>query len=426
MCPFSEGDLSEVLRAHLGKIVAEIAALDADYVLKASAAQLEEHFVDKARLEPLVLDVDHGYIENRVGVDVDVSRDFLRAIPPGQHVEVRGTRLDIAIPYCGDKELWRCRPSSYSISGYPDIEVLPDRVRFSVTFPDDAANTEEIKRRIDRAVRELAEAASTVGRDVEKFNAGLRQQIALAVEGRKRRAQETSGVVAGLGIPIRRAEEPVAYAVPAKRKRIMPRLPAVQAEPYQPEYYLPMEEYEHILGVLRSMSLTIERNPRSFERLKEEDIRTHFLLFLNGYYEGTATGETFNAAGKTDIMIRAGDRNVFIAECKFWRGEESFDAAVSQLLGYLSWRDSKCALLVFNRNRDSTAVYGKMHKRMVARQECRRSLGPDTRGDNRYIFVKGSDPGREITITTMLFDMPAGDGGSVQAQGLPPGVDVSR
>ena len=94
------------------------------------------------------------------------------------------------------------------------------------------------------------------------------------------------------------------------------------------------------------MSLVIERNPSSFASLDEEAIRDHFLIQLNGHYEGGATGETFNASGKTDILIREGNKNVFIAECKFWRGPKIFADAVNQLLGYLTWRDSKCALLI--------------------------------------------------------------------------------
>ncbi len=31
------------------------------------------------------------------------------------------------------------------------------------------------------------------------------------------------------------------------------------------------------------------------------------------------TYETFNMSGKTDILLREGERNVFIAECKFWK-----------------------------------------------------------------------------------------------------------
>jgi hypothetical protein len=57
--------------------------------------------------------------------------------------------------------------------------------------------------------------------------------------------------------------------------------------------------------------------------MKEEDLRQHFLVQLNGQYEGRATGETFNFEGKTDILIRAERKNIFIAECKFWDGPDS-------------------------------------------------------------------------------------------------------
>jgi hypothetical protein len=150
----------------------------------------------------------------------------------------------------------------------------------------------------------------------------------------------------------------------------------------------------------------MERDPKAFASLDEPGIRTHFLLQLNGHYEGMATGETFNAAGKTDILIRVQDRNVFVAECKFWKGPKSFNEAVTQILGYLSWRDSKCALLVFNQTQDSSAVRDRMHEVMVARPEYRKTLVDPRQGDARYVFVKEADPGREIHICTMLFDVP--------------------
>jgi len=156
------------------------------------------------------------------------------------------------------------------------------------------------------------------------------------------------------------------------------------------------------------MSLVIERSPGSFATLDEEAIRTHFLLQLNGHYEGDATGETFNAAGKTDILIRVDNRNIFIAECKFWRGPKAFSEAIDQLLGYLSWRDSKCALIVFNRTRDSSAVRQKMHEVMKSRPEYRKTDIHEPDGDSRYIFVKESDPGREIVVTSQLFDIAQG------------------
>jgi hypothetical protein len=54
----------------------------------------------------------------------------------------------------------------------------------------------------------------------------------------------------------------------------------------------------------------------------------------------------FNAAGKTGILIRAEDRHFFIAECKIWRGLKTVREALTQLLAYLTWRDTKAALSV--------------------------------------------------------------------------------
>ncbi len=68
------------------------------------------------------------------------------------------------------------------------------------------------------------------------------------------------------------------------------------------------------------MVMVMERSPQDFKDMKEEDLRQHFLVQLNGQYEGQATGETFNYDGKTDILIRIDGRNIFIAECKYWGG----------------------------------------------------------------------------------------------------------
>ena len=94
--------------------------------------------------------------------------------------------------------------------------------------------------------------------------------------------------------------------------------------------------------------------------MREEDLRQHFLVQLNGQYEGQASGETFNFEGKTDILIRAEGRNVFIAESKFWRGPESLRETIDQLLGYASWRDTKTAILIFNRQKNFSEVLAKI------------------------------------------------------------------
>src|SRR4029077_4013519 len=114
----------------------------------------------------------------------------------------------------------------------------------------------------------------------------------------------------------------------------------------------------------------------------------------------------FNAAGKTDILIREQDRNIFIAECKFWRGPKSITDAIEQLLSYLTWRDTKAALIVFNRNRDFSNVLKAMKETIEANPHKKRGPVIESETRFRYVFGNPTDAAREITLTVLAFDLP--------------------
>jgi hypothetical protein len=339
--PFCDGDTFTTFRALVEGTVREIDSLDNEYVLKASPTELEEYFVSKVTITSLSLDAGNHYIEGQEGAQLDVSHDFDRMGFRGERIIVKGTTLHIAIPYAGDRNLWRIQPSTFRLSGYPELEIRDDVVVFSCTFPDDSANPERLKAEIQQNITSLTDAVTNIGRDVDNHNRTAPEAIRSALTRKRAKAQSAVGAVAALGIPIRQRNQPLTFTVPTKRREVPVKRPTVAKENFAPEPVLDPKEYEHILSVLKSMSLVIERNPSAFTTLEEEAIRTHFLLQLNGHYEGTATGETFNASGKTDILIRVENRNIFIAECKFWHGPKSFNDAIDQLFGYLSWRDSK-------------------------------------------------------------------------------------
>ncbi len=404
--PFRKGDTFVTFRNLVEKTKGEINELENEYVLKASMNELEEYFLDKAIIEPLVLHADKYYIENQSGTKIDVTHDYRRAVFPGERAIVQGTILDIAIPYEGDQGLWNIQPSSFTLSGYPEIEVRDDTILLTFSFPDDSADSERLKKQIESQAQSLADAVRNLRVDVDNHNKAVRGIIKSTLENKRQKALVTTNVVTDLGIPIKRKDATPAFTVPIKRRKNPIQRPSVPTEKYKPEPVLDDTEYEHILEIMSSMSLVIERSPASFASLDEEAIRNHFLIQLNGDYEGDASGETFNASGKTDILTRVDNRNVFIAECKFWRGPKSFSAAIKQLLSYLSWRDSKCALLIFNKTKDSSTVKEKMHEIMSQRPEHRKTVKHDPDGDSRYIFVKESDKAREIFIMTLLFDLP--------------------
>ena len=146
----------------------------------------------------------------------------------------------------------------------------------------------------------------------------------------------------------KRGGAPETYIAPTVRKKSPAKMPTASTESFKPEPVPDTTEYESILTIMQNMVTVIERSPSAFKNMQEEDIRQHFLVQLNGQYEGQATGETFNLEGKTDILIRVEGKNIFIAECKFWKGPESLKKAIDQLLDYTTWRNTKTAIVVFN------------------------------------------------------------------------------
>ena len=154
------------------------------------------------------------------------------------------------------------------------------------------------------------------------------------------------------------------------------------------------------------MVLVMERSPKAFINMKEEDLRQHFLVQLNGHFEGEATGETFNFEGKTDILIRSNGKNIFIAECMYWDGEKSFFDKVNQLLGYTSWRDTKTAILVFNRNVEFSKVVLQIPEGVKKHSNFKRQVEYKSETGFRFILHHNEDKNRELILTVLGFNVP--------------------
>lgn len=404
MKPFSKGDTLSTFTGRLESVLNEIRNLDNDYFLNASKVELEEYYMKKALIVELALDIESIYLDNKKSVQVTSYNRF-----SGRQFDVPGTSIDLCIPFSGNEWLFELRASTYSLSGYPEILISGNLLIITIAYQDADADGVKIKKSVDSDLKRIVDAVEYINKDVREHNSKIELSVKKIINNKLDEAKKSLDVLGILDIPIRRKDKPEAYVIDVKRKVRTSQAnakPKASIEKFCAEPYLELEEYNHILGILRGMSTVIERSPDSFSSLDEEAIRTHFLLQLNGHYEGSATGETFNKSGKTDILIRVEDKNIFIGECKFWKGPKSFDKAIDQLLGYLAWRDTKCALLIFNRNKNSTDVSLKMHKIMSERIECKKVVENNVDGDSKYIFVKTSDPGREIWITTQLYDLP--------------------
>ena len=83
---------------------------------------------------------------------------------------------------------------------------------------------------------------------------------------------------------------------------------------------------------------------------------------------------------------------------------------IDQLLSYLSWRDTKTAILIFNRQKDFTAVLSKITAFAPSHPCFKRDLGKLDESSFRYIFRQPVDANREIMVTVMAFDVPSNAG----------------
>ena len=207
----------------------------------------------------------------------------------------------------------------------------------------------------------------------------------------------------------RRFDSKANFSVPLVHKKRPPiSLPDTPREAFKPEPTVAQQDFEGIISTISLLSKTMERSPAAFSEMSEEHIRDHILVSLNGVYEGAATGETFNSTGKTDILIREKSANVFVAECKFWNGEKALHNAIDQLLGYVTWRDTKVALILFSKNKDFTNVLASISRSVPKHPNCKKDIGSATETDRRYLFSQKNDVNRDVHLAVISFDIPSG------------------
>lgn len=400
---FGKVDWFSVERSQQEKMRLEISNLDRSRLLNSSLDDLADYFEGKFTLDVPTLDKE-AIIADQKEKDIDVSWDRSRCwSTPGPHF-VRGTELSLSIPFDGDPELFHVQPSSYTMNS-PQAEVGKGHLilRIADTKPDAA----RIRAEFDRRLQHIEGNLTNLRNCVVPYNKAIRASAMQQLEARKMKLLSDQNLIAELGYKLRpRENESSTYAAPQVRRKLKPSLPPQSSKPFKPEPTLPTEDYEHIINVLENMTLVMERSPSAFESIDEEGLRMHFLVQLNGHYEGQATGETFNSGGKTDILLRVDGKNIFIAECKFWGGPKKLTETVDQLLSYSCWRDTKVALMIFNRRKSFSAVLEAITPTMESHSNFKRSLPITGETRFRFVFGNGDDPARDMIVTVLAFDVP--------------------
>lgn len=407
---FQSGDLAGLFADRLNEVRAEVDAAKEDQLLQVDEQAWAASLAERYRLQAPVLRSDNWSMDESEEVQVDVSgypsrdvRDRSRSFYyPGYRVVVR-------IPFDGPGELFFLHPSEFTLNP-PQAVVEGGEVLHIVEYPHDTEP--DIRGGAEELVRNLERWLGFVGNDVDRFNARLTEEALRMIQTRRERLITNRERLQQTGIPIRPRQGEAQQIEDVIVRRPAPVLPARDDRPLPLEPILKDDVFEHILGLIRSVGETMEKSPDAYAGMDEEARRQVFLPALNSHYHGQAAAEAFNVAGKTDIVVRFEGQNLFIAECKFWKGAKSVTEAIDQLFSYSSWRDTKLALIVFVRERDLTAIVGKAKNAIQQHSQfvIRRSAGGET--EFRATMRWPGDDERLADLNVFLFQTAAAVSGN--------------
>jgi hypothetical protein len=351
---FAKGMLPQALEGRRYALGAEVEAASEDRVVQVDEAAWAAALVERYRVEPPFLRPDEITMEDPEAVQVDVSWDrtrFIRVSP----TYVPGHRTVVHIPFSGEEEVFHLVSSTH-IMRELHARIESGELLLDIEYPDD--RPPDFKAYTGRFLQGVETNLEAARQDIQQHNAGLEQAALTAIQGRRERIERNRAHVAQTGFAITSRRDPrKTYIADVITRRPEPALPsATPGQPLELEPVLLTETYEAILHDIRQMGRSMERNPRAYANMGEEDRRHHILDALNINYRGAATAEAFNSLGRTDIRILHEGRSLFIAECKIWHGASKFTETLDQLFGYQAWRDTKLAVIMFVGEQDLTAI----------------------------------------------------------------------
>lgn len=402
---FSEIDWNRFQDSVYQSIDNEIQKNSDDYILNVCEEDYISYLVEKHSFVPISVDKDTENVHEPEEFEEELgnynSYGFSRY---GRYRS--GYRIKISYSFTGDSELFKVRPSSFFLNSY---DIIVDTVNNTVSFEilvysQDVLEFEREKNSVyNRAFANIDKMENCI----EGFNSGLRDIINHKFKIEKEKRKSKNNFFAAIKVR-KSSSSPSTYGVPVIQKKKMSK-PAVGVnKQYTVEPTLDITTYENIITELRQVGASMERKPSLYLGKDEEGIRDVFVTMLETRFEGvTATGETFNHSGKTDILLKnASDgSNLFIAECKFWHGQKHLKDAINQLFDrYLTWRDSKVALIIFVRGTNFTTALQTIDASIISHEYFIRLNKNRDKTSKNYIFRLPQDKDKEVYLEVMAFN----------------------
>ena len=196
---FREHNFYDVIRGASFALAKAIEELDDTRLLEADQEKLLNDLVAAHLINVPVLDLDPGAVEPaQREVDIDLSRDagqrFMHDLDGPYYV--KGTEISFRVPYKGDEEVFRCRPSTWS-SNPPYADIERDAIVIRVVDRDKGADA--YRKAFDNTIAQIQENLSQLRSDCAGLEATLRSTATTELAKRRAKREKDYGLVNALG-----------------------------------------------------------------------------------------------------------------------------------------------------------------------------------------------------------------------------------
>lgn len=402
------------------ELTREINNIPDNDILTLDLNELADYYFDKYSVNPIQL-YKNEIISTIEEVKIEETNPFYDCYSTIEFehrtFKVDGYRVNYKIPFDGNTNLLYLQPSmsiltkfevdridSNSNSGY-----LPS-ICYSISLKrselDGKENPQEIiDKAFERNFNKYETMIAYVNNDIVHYNSSLKNTIVELLKKRKEKSSSLNSLLSKINIPLKKSinatnTTPLTLAVKKEKKKY----PEKQNKLLD-DYSIKEEDYDNIKRIINQSCISFERTASTINILEEEQIRNLILATLNTHYDSLATGETFSKTGKTDIKIQMENKAAYIAECKIWHGPSEFNKAINQLFGYITWRDVKTSLIVFNKNiKDFSALLDKIDTELN-NHELKISYKRIAPNNWQCTFKKNSESEEKVELSVLVYDL---------------------
>ena len=406
MSPFQE-PFKNLSQKNISHIIDEIVNQPDEYFDSIPLNEFAEYLISKYSIDDFP-----EIIWDEIEMDFSETKITGNSLPPSFGVFDHSKKFPVKVveyhvPIEGDSSLLRFCASNIFSTAQIRGSLTIDGQMLLFSFDDIYNNPEKVEREFNDSKKTAIGKINALEKELKEYHSELASFIRDKINKRVQKINHTNEYKSKFKYPVKKKEVPVAFQSPRiiKKKKIVPK-PVGAREVKSNHRYITEEDYMYILGLLQDCGKIWEQHPEIYKGKGEEALRDQLIFVLAPNIEGVVAGEAYNKKGKTDIAIKHESTNLFIGECKIWKGARGFSETIDQILGYLTWRDSKAAVMMFVPNKDISSVRKAAKEAAEKHPNYVRIVEEINEGWTNYRFHLQDDPGTYLNLAVQLYHLP--------------------